>query len=122
MRHPTYGAAILVLACSIFGAALAANLGFLGNAPISRMNQEDVDILYKAAVDVLDKGADGVRVGWENPKTDAAGTLRPLDTFKGPAGEVCRHLQIDNRAGGLRNQTVLTLCETADGTWKAKTD
>lgn len=118
-RTRMLAAACVSLACS---GALAANLGFLGNAPISRMTDEDVDILYRAVAEVLDNGADGAGVDWGNPKTGAGGTLVPLDSFKGPAGQACRHLQVANHAGGLRNKTVLTLCKSPDGAWKAKTD
>ena len=97
----------------------AANMGFLGNAPISRMTEEDVDMFYQAVQETLEKSPDKSRTGWENPATGASGTLLPLDTFAGPAGESCRHLQITNRAGGLRSQHVFTLCKGTDGSWKA---
>jgi surface antigen len=99
--------------------AHAANMGFLGNAPISRMTEEDVDMFYQAVQETLDKIPDKTRTGWENAATGASGTLLPLDSFAGPAGEPCRHLQITNRAGGLRSQHVFTLCKGADGSWKA---
>jgi len=99
--------------------AHAANMGFLGNAPISRMTDEDVDLFYQAVQETLDKSPDKSRTGWENPTTGASGTLLPLDTFAGPAGEPCRHLQITNRAGGLRSQHTFTLCKGTDGSWKA---
>jgi len=99
--------------------AHAANMGFLGNAPISRMTEEDVDMFYQAVQETLEKSPDKSRTGWENPATGASGTLLPLDTFAGPAGEACRHLQITNRAGGLRSQHVFTLCKGTDGSWKA---
>jgi surface antigen len=95
-------------------AALAANLSFLGNAPISRMTQEDIDILYGAAVEALDSAADGEDRRWENPKTRGGGTLTPLKTYPGPGGR-CRDLQIENSAGGLRNRVVVSMCEQADG-------
>jgi surface antigen len=112
-------ATTLMLAC---GTAHAANLGFLGNAPISRMTAEDVDLLYAAAVDALEHSANGVRTGWENPSTSAAGTFMPTQNFSGPAGEHCRQLQVTSRAGGLRNQLSLPLCKQPDGTWKIKTE
>ena len=102
--------------------AQAANLGFLGNAPISRMTAEDVDMLYDAVVNALDNAKDGERTGWENPATSASGTLTPLDTYSGPAGNRCRHLQVISRAGGLRNQSVFALCKQPDGKWKAQTE
>jgi surface antigen len=109
-------AACLILAC---GTLHSANLGFLGNAPISRMSAEDVDLLYTAVTNALDRGEDGTATRWGNPSTGASGTLVPLDTFTGPGGQRCRHLQVDNQAGGLHNKSVFELCKQADGTWKA---
>ena len=105
----------IALPCS--NAALAANLNFLGNAPISRMTQEDIDIFYGAAVKALDSAADGEGRRWENPKTRAGGTLTPLKTYPGPGGR-CRDLQVENSAGGLSNRTVVSMCKQADGAWK----
>jgi surface antigen len=112
-------AASLLLACAT---AHATNLGFLGNAPISRMTTEDVDLLYAAAVNALENSENGERTGWENPATDAGGTFMPVQTFDGPAGERCRMLQVSTRASGLRNQLALPLCKQPDGAWKMKAD
>jgi surface antigen len=108
--------ACLALVC---GTVHPANLGFLGDAPISRMTKDDVDILYKAATETLDSNADGKPRKWGNPVTGAGGTLTPVDTFTGPDGARCRHLQVNNHAGGLKNKTRLAMCKQADGSWKA---
>jgi surface antigen len=107
-------AATLALAAAL---AQGANLGFLGQAPISRMTAEDVDILYAAAVDVLENYPDGDGREWENPATDAGGGLRAVDSHIGPAGERCRHLRVNNRAAGMRNQTVIAVCKQPEGKW-----
>jgi len=99
-------------------AALAANLGFLGNAPISQMTEADVDMFYAAVVAALENSPDKARTGWENPDTGASGSLTPLDTFVAASGEPCRHLQVINRAGSLRAQNVFRLCKSADGKWR----
>ena len=110
-------AACTLLAC---GAAHCANLGFLGNAPISRMNEEDVNMMYATAQEALEHGGDGQRRGWENPSTGASGIMTPLDTYTGTDGIRCRHLQVISRAGGLKNQSVFELCRQPDGQWKAQ--
>jgi surface antigen len=102
-----------------FGTVHAANLGFLGNAPISRMTPEDVDILYQVVTETLERAEDGAGTGWSNPATGARGTLVPLDSYTGSGGERCRHLQVDNEAGGLHNKSVFELCRQPDGAWKA---
>jgi hypothetical protein len=102
---------------AVGAAASAANLGFLGNAPISRMTAEDIDLLYAAAVEVLDNARDGDAMGWENPATNASGSLRPLDTYTGKNGETCRTLRVINRASGMVTQNTFPLCKGPDG-WK----
>ena len=109
-------ATCLALACST---ASAANLGFLGQAPISRMTAEDVDLMYQAAVDALDNTPDGGRRGWENPSTSASGTMMPLATYTGPDGMTCRTIRVLSHAAGLKNQSVFDLCKQPDGRWKA---
>ncbi|MGQ0578235.1 MAG: hypothetical protein ACT4PQ_04910 [Betaproteobacteria bacterium] len=108
---------LLSLALPYSAAVLAANLNFLGNTPISRMTQEDIDIFYGAAVKALDSAADGEQRRWENPTTRAGGTLTPLRTYPGPVDR-CRDLQVENSAGGLSNRVVVSMCKQADGAWK----
>lgn len=81
------------------------------------MTEEDVDMFYRAVKETLEKTPDKSRTGWENAATGAAGTLLPLDTFAGQAGEPCRHPQVTSRAGGLRSQHVFTQCKGTDGAW-----
>ena len=118
--------ACMTLAAAVSGlvptAVLAANLGFLGNAPVSQMTEADVEMLYAAAVSALESSPDKARTGWENPDTGASGSLMPLDTFVAATGETCRHLQVINRAGNLRAQNVFRLCKSADGKWSVLED
>jgi surface antigen len=99
------------------GALHAANLGFLNNAPLSRMTAEDVDILQSALNDALDNGADGQPTDWANRDTGAGGTLIPLESYDGAGGQRCRRLRVKNHAGGLKAENVLALCRQPDGTW-----
>jgi hypothetical protein len=107
-----------LMAC---GSVSAANLGFLGNAPISRMTAEDIDLLYATAVEVLENARDGDAMGWENAATSASGSLRPLETYAGKNGETCRSLRVINRAGGMVSQNTIPLCKGPDG-WKMTWD
>jgi surface antigen len=114
--------AIALLAGLCASAALAANTTFLGDAPISRMTPEDVDILYAASIRVLEIGSDGVAQTWENPATGAGGVLTPLKSYTRGATR-CRDLHVKNHAREIQSQgTVLTLCRTADGQWKGGTE
>jgi len=102
--------------------ASAANALVLGNAPISRMNTQDVDLLFAAAQAVLDVGEDGVGRRWENPRTGAGGTLTPVRTYTGDSGP-CRDLMVENRAGGITGPAMtVSVCRAANGEWKLKAD
>jgi surface antigen len=112
---------ILAVTAAIAIPAFAANTLFLGNAPLARMTAEDVDIFHKAAVATLETGEDGKPAKWRNPQTKAWGRLTPLNRYDGPEGP-CRDLQIQNWAGGIAGSAKLSMCRTASGDWKVKTD
>jgi surface antigen len=118
MPHRILLCLVSMVAALCAGHALAANTTFLGDAPISRMTAEDVDILYDSAMRALDESPDGVARRWENPATGAGGVLTPLNTYARGANR-CRDLHVKNHAREIQGQgTVVTLCRTADGQWK----
>jgi surface antigen len=117
----TYRLALGASLVPICGYALAANIGFLHNAPISRMNGEDLELFHATVTEVLEKGANGAEVRWQNAKTGAGGTVTPLNSYQGQAGP-CRDVEIENAAGGLRSRNKFSLCKTAAGEWRVRQD
>lgn len=92
------------------------NVLFLRDAPIDKMNKEDLDLLVKNYTAALDRNADGQASAWTNPKTGASGTAKPLST-KVEKGTTCRELEFTNRAGGLTGGGTFNFCKI-DGAWK----
>jgi surface antigen len=76
-------------------------------------------LFYAKLTEVLEKGADGAEVRWENAKTGAGGTLTPLNSYPGTAAP-CRGIDIENAAGGLKSRSKFTLCKTPAGEWKVR--
>jgi surface antigen len=113
---------LLTLAAALALPAWAVNTLFLGNAPLARMTSEDVDIFHDAAVAALETGEDGKTTGWKNPTTKAWGRLTPLNRYESSAGQ-CRDLRIQNWAGGIAGAAAtVTVCKSASGEWKAKSE
>jgi hypothetical protein len=107
-------AAALLLAS---GSAPANNLNFLGQAPIARYDETDMDLLRGALGKALTSDTMDVAFEFANPKTGASGTITPLRTFT-QNGLPCRDLR-----GVLRHprtataDAIYTLCKR-EGRWK----
>lgn len=107
-------AAALVLASA---SALASNLNFLGQAPISRYDETDMDLLRGALGKALTSDTMEVPFEFANPKTGASGSITPLRTLS-QGGLPCRDVR-----GVLRHprtataDAVYTLCKR-EGRWK----
>lgn len=109
---------LLLLATLVATPALAGNVAFLKDSPLSKMNNEDLELLRAAARSALNHTEDGAQQRWENPQSGAAGVLTPLETFDRD-GTHCRRLEIFNDARGSQGRSVQVFCRQPDGTWKA---
>ena len=108
---------VFTLALAAMGSAEAANIRFLGDAPIAYMNEEDKRLFREAVGKALDATADGRTVAWSNPKTKASGEIKLIRTDDMHA-MLCRIAQVHNRAGGRENRGVYRACKDADGQWR----
>ena len=99
------------------GVAQAANVNFLGDAPIAYMNADDQRLFREAVTKALDKTADGQTVNWSNPKTKAGGEIKLIRTDD-MHGDLCRIAQVHNKAGGRENRGVYRACKNAKGEWR----
>jgi hypothetical protein len=97
----------------------ASNLYFAKDMPVSAMTEADVEIMSAAVDETLSDGVDGVARHWNNPETDAGGTLTSLSTSE-ESGLICRRLEIANQAKGLTSRSVHEFCRSADGVWKIR--
>ena len=109
------GLCISVLACQA-GAAMAINLNFLRNAPISRFNQQDIQLLQEAFLKAMDSGADGTTVEWANDRTGASGTITPTERFQ-RGGAECRTARFTTRFRALTGGGEFSFCKNSKGDW-----
>lgn len=109
----------LLLALALMLASVNAegfNLSFLQDAPVSHLNDEDIDLLLQAADEALEGGEDGTDTWWENPRTGSNGSVTPVRSFE-HNGLACRLARIATFAGGRSGTSELRFCKTAEGKW-----
>jgi surface antigen len=99
-----------------------ATWAWLQGSAISEFTDSDWEVFKREGVKVLEDGADGVTVDWENPETGAHGSIKPLATFM-YEGRPCRTTAFRNFSRrGTKGQSVQTVCLQSDGTWKLAPD
>lgn len=111
--------ALFALLCLMALPVYAFNTFFADKMPISRMTEEDIDILLRVANETLDNAPDGATRRWDNPSTGAGGSLTPKNAYR-DNDQDCRDLEVENHAGDLTNRAVFAVCKQSDGTWKAR--
>jgi hypothetical protein len=110
-------AALLVLGIGVTSTAMAqTNLGDLRDAPSSKFQPADFDLLW-ATVDEVSHGKVGAAKTWANGATGNGGTIKLLKVFTSTDGRDCRHLRIDNHAKSLKGSTKQIVCATPEGKW-----
>ena len=106
---------MLLLACN--GGAMAANMSFLDNTPISRFNDQDNKMLQAAFRKAMDEGDNGATVEWKNEKTTSGGTITPLESFE-RQGAQCRKARVTTEHKLLKGEGQYNFCKNPKGTWK----
>ena len=113
------------LVCAAAAIALAAtsaraqgNLGFLKNTPLAYFKGDDAKLMRAAAAEVLKSAQNGTRKAWENPATGSGGAITLLTQFAAPDGRQCDQVRVETRAGGMESASTMSVCKSADGTWK----
>jgi hypothetical protein len=112
--------AIMVLLGSAAAPAQAqSDFRFLGDTPITKFKQVDIDLLAKALNQALDNGTDGTLVIWASPNADNSGSITPS---RGPQGRTgCRKARVENRHQMLYNTTEAVFT-SAPGAWRILRD
>lgn len=107
---------VALIAASLSPHVLAVNELFLSRGPLGHLKKDDVTIARAEITKALESGADGQVQTWSNPKTKAAGTVKPTSTFT-KEGMRCRAVDFTTSAGGERGASTWNLCKTKNG-WK----
>jgi len=110
-------AALLLLGAAVAGTASAqTNLGDLRDAPSSKFQPADFELLW-ATVDEVSRAKVGTVKHWENAATGNGGAIKLLKLFTSTDGRDCRYLRIDNHAKSLKGSTKQIVCATPEGKW-----
>jgi surface antigen len=96
--------------------AVAANMSFLKDSPISRFNDKDMQLFTQALNEALSKGADGETRNWSNPATGAGGEIKTESSYAQGATP-CRKVVISNSAKGLSASGPFNFCKQSTGKW-----
>jgi hypothetical protein len=114
---------LIVLACALIPLpAVAVNLTFLGNSPVSFMQPDDVNMMRQNAEQVLESPQPNAKQTWSNPKTGASGFAQVTGQFKTADGTQCKRLRVFNRAGGMEGESTFPVCKYPDRGWVINAD
>ncbi len=116
-RTRTLGLVVAALMGTSFSSqSFAINALFAARGPLGHLKKSDVTIARTEIRAALETGADGHTHTWNNPETNASGTVTPTKTFT-MQGWRCRSVDFTTQAGGERGASTWKLCKTKDG-WK----
>jgi hypothetical protein len=110
-------AALLLMGTAAAGPAFAqTNLGDLRDAPSSKFQPADFDMLW-VTVGEVSHAKIGTAKSWENTATGNGGTIKLLKVFTSTDGRDCRQLRMDNHAKSVKGSTKQIVCATPEGKW-----
>ena len=109
------GVSILILSAS----ALAMNLSFLRDAPITRLNEAELKSFRAFVLKTLDESQDGATAEWTAPKTAFTSKVTPAARSR-DGGKECREARVESAARELQSSGVYTFCRDAKGEWTIK--
>jgi surface antigen len=99
--------------------AWAVNMNVFKDAPITRLNADEVKEFRAAVMKTLDDGADGATVEWKAPKTRFVSKITPHKSFTD--GKLkCREATIESDAHDRFQRGLYTFCKGEKGDWQFK--
>jgi surface antigen len=99
--------------------AWAVNMNVLKDAPVTRLNAEEVKAFRAAVIKTLDSGADGATVEWKAPKTKFVSKITPQKSFAD--GKLkCREATIESDSHDRLQRGLYTFCKGEKGEWQFK--
>jgi len=99
--------------------ALALNMSGFREAPVTRLNKEELKAFRAAVMKTLDESPDGATVEWKAPKTRFVSKITPLKSFS-DGKRKCREATVESDAHDRFQRGVYTFCKTAKGDWEFK--
>ena len=109
---------ILAVAAALLASpVLALNWNVFQDAPISRLNEEEVKTFRAVVLKTLDDTPDGTTVEWKAPKTVFTSKITPLNRFDDAAMK-CRDATIESDARDRHMRGRYTFCKKGKGDWE----
>ena len=114
------GARALFAAAMLFAApAIAINMSRFEDAPITRLNEEELKAYRAFIMKAIDTGAEGTTVEWNSTGTKFNGKVTPGKRFQ-DGKDVCREAGIESDSGDRHMRGRYTFCKDAAGIWQLK--
>jgi len=110
---------LAVTLLAVAGPAWAVNMNVFKDAPITRLNADEVKEFRAAVMKTLDTGADGATVEWKAPKTKFVSKITPQKSFTEGKSK-CREATIESDAHDRFQRGVYTFCKGEKGDWQFK--
>jgi surface antigen len=108
---------LLVLALAVAAPVYSLNMSGLKDAPITRLNKEELQQYRAFIMKALDEAPDGTTVEWKAPKTRFDGKITPRRTFED--GKLkCRDVVIESDAHDRAARGTYNFCKGAKGDWQ----
>ena len=112
---------VFAIAAALLAApVLALNWNVLKDAPISRLNEDEVRSFRAVVLKILDEAPDGTTVEWKAPKTAFTSKITPLNRFD-DAGMKCRDATVESDSQDRHMRGRYTFCKKGKDDWEFKT-
>ena len=112
-------AAAAVVVVMLAAPAYAINTNVFKDAPITRLNAEEVKAFRAFVIQTLNEGADGAIAEWKAPKTTFTSKVTPMKTFED--GKLkCRDATIDSDSHDRQMRGNYTFCKGDKSDWQFK--
>jgi surface antigen len=110
--------AICALALALIAAPVnAVNINVFKDAPITRLNADEVKAFRAEVMRVLNEGADGVTVEWKAPKTEFTSKITPQNRYADGKYQ-CRDTVVASEAHDRAQRGRYTFCKGDKGDWQ----
>ena len=108
-----------VLAVTLAVPAFAVNINVFKDAPVTRLNAEEIKAFRAFVIKTLNEGGDGASAEWKAPKTTFTSKVTPMKTFQD--GKLkCRDAAIDSDSHDRQMRGTYTFCKGDKGDWQFK--
>jgi surface antigen len=95
----------------------AVNVNIFKDAPITRLNADEVKEFRAAVIKTLNEGADGTTVEWKAPKTEFTSKITPQNRYTDGKFQ-CRDTVVQSDAHDRSQRGRYTFCKGEKGDWR----